>query len=112
MAGGEAVGRCIETEGKFSYAYAPFLQRINSIKKRRNEIASMHISVPLAMFCLDAMCLNYDLCERAQNLSDRLIHFQVDINRNTNSRYRYLCTEITAVFGTNGRMKIARSAAF
>lgn len=56
----------------------------------------MHISVPLAMFCLDAMFLNYDLCERAQNLSDRLIHFQVDINRNTNSRYRYVCAEKTA----------------
>lgn len=54
---------------------------INSIKKRRNEIASMHISVPLAMFCLDTMTINYELCERAQNLKDRLIQFQVDRNR-------------------------------
>ncbi|XP_032957944.1 dynein axonemal heavy chain 3 isoform X1 [Rhinolophus ferrumequinum] len=70
---------------KENHEIEDFVTRINSIKKRRNEIASMHISVPLAMFCLDAMCLNYDLCERAQNLSDRLIHFQVDINRNTNT---------------------------
>lgn len=62
---------------------------INSIKKRRNEIASMHITVPLAMFCLDTMTLNYDLCERAQNLKDRLIQFQVDVNRDTNTRYCY-----------------------
>lgn len=49
----------------------------------------MHITVPLAMFCLDTMTLNYDLCERAQNLKDRLIQFQVDVNRNTNTRYCY-----------------------
>lgn len=47
----------------------------------------MHITVPLAMFCLDTMTLNYDLCERAQNLKDRLIQFQVDVNRDTNTRY-------------------------
>lgn len=49
----------------------------------------MHITVPLAMFCLDTMTLNYDLCERAQNLKDRLIQFQVDVNRDTNTRYCY-----------------------
>ena len=49
----------------------------------------MHISVPLAMFCLDTMTLNYDLCDRAQNLKDRLIQFQVDVNRDTNARYCY-----------------------
>ncbi|XP_070269812.1 dynein axonemal heavy chain 3 [Myotis yumanensis] len=62
-----------------------FVTKINSIKKRKNEIASMHISVPLAMFCLDTMALNYDLCERAQNLKDRLIQHQVDVNRDTNA---------------------------
>ncbi|CAO2583043.1 Dynein axonemal heavy chain 3 [Lemmus lemmus] len=62
-----------------------FVTSINSIKKRRSEIASMHITVPLAMFCLDALFLNYDLCERAQNLKDRLIQYQVDVNRETNS---------------------------
>nr|KAF6294777.1 hypothetical protein mPipKuh1_003914 [Pipistrellus kuhlii] len=62
-----------------------FVAKINSIKKRKNEIASMHISVPLAMFCLDTMALNYDLCERAQNLKDRLIRYQVDVNRETNA---------------------------
>ncbi|KAH0504188.1 Dynein heavy chain 3, axonemal [Microtus ochrogaster] len=62
-----------------------FVTSINSIKKRRNEIASMHITVPLAMFCLDALFLNHDLCERAQNLKDRLIQYQVDVNRETNT---------------------------
>ncbi|KAB1263611.1 Dynein heavy chain 3; axonemal [Camelus dromedarius] len=70
---------------KENHGIDDFMTRINSIKKRRNEIASMHITVPLAMFCLDTMTLNYDLCERAQNLKDRLIQFQVDVNRDTNT---------------------------
>lgn len=77
-------------------------QKINSIKKRKNEIASMHISVPLAMFCLDTMTLNYDLCERTQNLNDRLIQFQVDVNRDTNARYCPACGERALTVGTNG----------
>lgn len=78
---------------------------IHSIKKRRNEIASMHISVPLAMFCLNTMTINYELCERAQNLKDRLIQFQVDINRENNTRYPDVCRKVAATFGTNGGMK-------
>uniref|UniRef100_A0A8C6RT96 Dynein axonemal heavy chain 3 n=1 Tax=Nannospalax galili TaxID=1026970 RepID=A0A8C6RT96_NANGA len=70
---------------KENHEIEDFVKKINSIKKRRNEIASMHITVPLAMFCLDAMTLNYDLCERAQNLKDRLIQYQVDVNRETNT---------------------------
>ncbi|XP_042639137.1 dynein axonemal heavy chain 3 [Orycteropus afer afer] len=71
-----------------------FVKRINEIKKLRNEIASMHITVPLAMFCLDAMALNYDLCERAQNLKDRLIQFQVDVNRDTNTS---ICNQYSTI---------------
>ncbi|XP_037363374.1 dynein axonemal heavy chain 3 isoform X2 [Talpa occidentalis] len=70
---------------KENHEIEDFVTRISGIKKRRTEIASMHITVPLAMFCLDAMVLNYDLCERAQNLKDRLIQFQVDVNRDTNT---------------------------
>ena len=65
----------------------------------------MHITVPLAMFCLDTMTLNYDLCERAQNLKDRLIQFQVDVNRDTNTRY-YCCMQGNSNDNRhNGRMK-------
>uniref|UniRef100_A0A8C2VP56 Dynein axonemal heavy chain 3 n=1 Tax=Chinchilla lanigera TaxID=34839 RepID=A0A8C2VP56_CHILA len=70
---------------KENHEIEDFVTRIDSIKKRRSEIASMHITVPLAMFCLDAMILNYELCERAQNLKDRLIQHQVDVNCNTNT---------------------------
>ncbi|XP_073915702.1 dynein axonemal heavy chain 3 isoform X2 [Castor canadensis] len=86
---------------KQNHEIEDFVKSINSIKKRRNEIASMHITVPLAMFCLDAMTLNYDLCERAQNLKDRLIQYQVDINRDTNSsicnQYSYIAEKVGEV---------------
>ncbi|ELK12134.1 Dynein heavy chain 3, axonemal, partial [Pteropus alecto] len=78
-----------------------FVTMINSIKKRRNEIASMHISVPLAMFCLDTITINYELCERAQNLKDRLIQFQVDINRDNNTsicnQYSYIAEKVSEI---------------
>ncbi|XP_074238057.1 dynein axonemal heavy chain 3 isoform X3 [Saimiri boliviensis] len=78
-----------------------FVTRINAIKMRRNEIASMHITVPLAMFCLDAMTLNYDLCERAQNLKDHLIQYQVDINRDMNTsicnQYSHIADKVSEV---------------
>ncbi|KAM5227717.1 LOW QUALITY PROTEIN: dynein axonemal heavy chain 3 [Ctenodactylus gundi] len=79
---------------KENHEIEDFVTMINSIKMRRNEIASMHITVPLAMFCLDTMILNYDLCERAQNLKDRLIHYQVDINRDTNTS---LCNQYSTI---------------
>ncbi|XP_019505362.1 PREDICTED: dynein heavy chain 3, axonemal [Hipposideros armiger] len=79
---------------KENHEIEDFVTRINSIKARRHEIASMHISVPLAMFCLDAMLLNYDLCERAQNLNDRLIDFQVDINRDANTS---ICNQYSSI---------------
>ncbi|XP_060028831.1 dynein axonemal heavy chain 3 isoform X1 [Erinaceus europaeus] len=71
-----------------------FVMEINNIKKRKNEIASMHITVPLAMFCLDALVLNYELCERAQSLKDRLIQFQVDVNRDTNTS---ICNQYSTI---------------
>ncbi|XP_011917766.1 PREDICTED: dynein heavy chain 3, axonemal [Cercocebus atys] len=78
-----------------------FVMKINAIKKRRNEIASMHITVPLAMFCLDATALNYDLCERAQNLKEHLIQFQVDVNRDTNTsicnQYSHIADKVSEV---------------
>ncbi|XP_059889045.1 dynein axonemal heavy chain 3 [Delphinus delphis] len=79
---------------KENHEIEDFVMKINSIKKRRNEIASMHITVPLAMFCLDTMTLNYDLCERAQNLKDHLIQFQVDVNRDTNTS---ICNQYSIV---------------
>lgn len=47
----------------------------------------MDVTVPLAMFCLDALQLNEELCNRTQNLRDTLIEFEVVENRRLNQRY-------------------------
>ncbi|XP_056662526.1 dynein axonemal heavy chain 3 isoform X4 [Monodelphis domestica] len=62
-----------------------FVEYIESLKKLRGEIASMHITVPLALFCLHVESLNEDFCERCDNLKNQLIQFQVDENREQNS---------------------------
>lgn len=73
----------------------------------------MHITVPLAMFCLDTMTLNYDLCERAQNLKDRLIQFQVEVNRDTNTRYcSYGQRESNNIWHEWENGKVARTCTF
>uniref|UniRef100_A0A8C5QWI6 Dynein axonemal heavy chain 3 n=3 Tax=Leptobrachium TaxID=161697 RepID=A0A8C5QWI6_9ANUR len=61
-----------------------FTKKIDNLSQLRGEIASMYVTVPLAMFCLDALRLNEDLCARAQKLKDRLIQFEVDENRELN----------------------------
>lgn len=57
----------------------------------------MHVTVPLAMFCLDAVQLNEELCNRTQNLKDRLIEFEVMENRELNRRYMLLVCVVLAV---------------
>uniref|UniRef100_A0A8C0FZW3 Uncharacterized protein n=1 Tax=Chelonoidis abingdonii TaxID=106734 RepID=A0A8C0FZW3_CHEAB len=64
--------------------------KIDSLTKLKKEIASMHVTVPLAMFCLDALKLNEELCNRAQKLKNKLIEFEVDENRELNKRYTYV----------------------
>ncbi|XP_058892872.1 dynein axonemal heavy chain 3 [Kogia breviceps] len=93
---------------KENHEIEDFVMRINSINKRRNEIASMHITVPLAMFCLDTMTLNYDICERAQNLKDHLIQFQVDVNRDTNTsicnQYSIIANKVSEIPVNTGEL--------
>ncbi|XP_074064394.1 dynein axonemal heavy chain 3 isoform X6 [Macrotis lagotis] len=71
-----------------------FVVYIDSMKKLKGEIASMHITVPLALFCLDALALNENLCERTQLLKDKLIQFQVDENREQNTS---LCNQYSMI---------------
>ncbi|MGH0135647.1 UNVERIFIED_CONTAM: hypothetical protein FKN15_057952 [Acipenser sinensis] len=61
-------------------------RKIEDIRKLIKEIGSLHITVPLAVFCLDAVSLNVDLCVRAEKLNERLILFEVDENRELSKR--------------------------
>ncbi|XP_068952632.1 dynein axonemal heavy chain 3 [Petaurus breviceps papuanus] len=71
-----------------------FVEYIDNMKKLKGEIASMHITVPLALFCLDALALNENLCNRTQQLIDQLIQFQVDENREQNTN---LCNQYNMI---------------
>ncbi|KAG9476993.1 hypothetical protein GDO78_002401 [Eleutherodactylus coqui] len=69
---------------KEEHSLQAFTKKINNLSQLQGEIASMHVTVPLAMFCLDALRLNEDLCARAQKLKDHLVRFEVDENRELN----------------------------
>ena len=53
------------------------------------EIASLHITVPLNMLCLNCNDVNQELSERAKRLADRMIQFVVDENRDKNRGWVY-----------------------
>lgn len=61
-----------------------YFQKIEAIKVVWREIASLHITVPLSMLCLDAGELNRDLCERAKGLINKIVMFEVEENRELN----------------------------
>ncbi|KAJ1097170.1 hypothetical protein NDU88_002296 [Pleurodeles waltl] len=70
---------------KEDHSLQAFTKKLNELNELKGEIASMRITVPLAMFCLDALRLNEDLCARAESLKQRLILFEVNENRELNT---------------------------
>ena len=61
-----------------------FLQKIDSYLNLSKEIASLHITVPLNMLCLNCDDVNQELSARAARLADRMIQYVVDQNRDKN----------------------------
>ncbi|CAM4521786.1 dynein axonemal heavy chain 3 [Lepidochelys kempii] len=86
---------------KESHSLDDFTKKIDNLTKLKKEIASMHVTVPLAMFCLDALNLNEELCNRAQNLKNKLIQFEVDENRELNksicNQYNIIADKVSEV---------------
>ncbi|XP_070617336.1 dynein axonemal heavy chain 3 isoform X3 [Erythrolamprus reginae] len=78
-----------------------FVEKIDGLTKLKKEIASLHVTVPLALFCLDALKLNEELCNRTQRLKDRLIEFEVEENRNINksicNQYNIIADKVSEV---------------
>ncbi|XP_042197106.1 dynein axonemal heavy chain 3 [Callorhinchus milii] len=95
---------------KEKHSLEAFVKKIESLQNLRNEIASMHITIPLAMFCLDAVNLNADLCSRAEKLKERLIHSVVEENRNLNNsicqRYDEIANRISEIPETTEELVI------
>ncbi|XP_061086442.1 dynein axonemal heavy chain 3 [Conger conger] len=69
---------------KEKHSLQAFTKKIEDIQQLFVEIASLHVTVPLSVFCLDAANLNHDLCNRAMRLKEMLITFEVDENRELN----------------------------
>ncbi|KAM4624509.1 dynein axonemal heavy chain 3 [Polymixia lowei] len=89
---------------KEKHSLEGFTKKIEGVKQLRREIASLHMTVPLSMFCLYAGKLNEDLCDRAETLRDRIVTFLVDENRELNKslcrRYADIVEVITGTPGT------------
>ncbi|NXK27218.1 DYH3 protein, partial [Arenaria interpres] len=79
---------------KEGHSLEALAEKIDSLTELKREISSMHITVPLAMFCLDTIQLNEELCNRTQNLKDKLIEFEVMENRELNER---ICKEYNSI---------------
>ncbi|XP_032303513.1 dynein heavy chain 3, axonemal isoform X3 [Coturnix japonica] len=72
-------------------------EKIDSLAELKREIASLRVTVPLALFCLDAAQLHEELCARTQNLQETLIEFEVTENREINKR---ICGEYNVIANT------------
>ncbi|XP_056593901.1 dynein axonemal heavy chain 3 isoform X3 [Triplophysa dalaica] len=71
-----------------------FTKKISVVQNLRKDIASLHVTVPLSLFCLDAVNLNQDLCDKAGHLIDVLITFIMEENRGLNKRICHRYDEI------------------
>nr|XP_043909238.1 dynein axonemal heavy chain 3-like [Solea senegalensis] len=59
-------------------------RKIKHFNDTWKEIALLFVTVPLSMFCLDAVKLNEDLCDCCETLKDRMVMFELDENRALN----------------------------
>ncbi|GAA6069663.1 dynein axonemal heavy chain 3, partial [Tachysurus ichikawai] len=60
--------------------------KIEGVNHVCKEIASLRVTVPLSLFCLDAVKLHQDLCDHTENLKHLLINYVVEENRKLNQR--------------------------
>lgn len=72
----------------------PFSQKIDSYQNLSKEIASLHITVPLNMLCLNCDDVNKELSARAARLADRMIQYVVDQNRDKNRGYVWVLEKL------------------
>ncbi|KAF5884288.1 dynein heavy chain 3, axonemal, partial [Clarias magur] len=48
------------------------------------EISSLRVTVPLSLFCLEAVKLHQDLCDRTEELKHLLVTCELQENRRLN----------------------------
>ncbi|XP_056119629.1 dynein axonemal heavy chain 3 [Rhinichthys klamathensis goyatoka] len=80
---------------KNKHSLQGFTKKITGVQNVWKEITSLHVTVPLSLFCLDAVNLNQDLCDKAEHLIDLLTTFVMEENRELNKSICYRYDEIT-----------------
>lgn len=73
-------------------------QKIDAYQNLAKEIASLHITVPLNMLCLNCNDVNQELAARAARLADKMIHYVVDQNRDKNRGYVIVCLKYLTLY--------------
>ncbi|XP_051969464.1 dynein axonemal heavy chain 3 [Xyrauchen texanus] len=80
---------------KDKHSLQGFTKKIMVVQDVRNEMASLHATVALSLFCLDASNLNQDLCDKAEHLIDLLTTFVLEESRELNKSICRRYDEIT-----------------
>ncbi|XP_060776842.1 dynein axonemal heavy chain 3 [Neoarius graeffei] len=77
-----------------NFSLQDFSKKIEQVNCVWNEIAPLRVTVPLSLFCLDAVKLRQDLFDRTENLKDLLINYRLEENRQFNQRVCERCEQI------------------
>ncbi|TRY89707.1 hypothetical protein DNTS_033848, partial [Danionella cerebrum] len=88
---------------KTTHSLQGFTKKIERVQNVWKEIASLHATAPLSLFCLDAVNLNQDLCDKADRLIELLTTFVMEENREFNLRICQRYDEITSRITSNLR---------
>ncbi|KAK1794827.1 hypothetical protein P4O66_009897, partial [Electrophorus voltai] len=82
---------------KEKHSLQGFTKKIRAVARVWEEIASLRVTVPLAMFCLEAVDLHDNLCDRTELLKELLITYELEENRDLNKR---ICQQYEQIVDT------------
>ncbi|ESO02274.1 hypothetical protein HELRODRAFT_188646 [Helobdella robusta] len=64
-----------------------FNEKLQNIQNLKNELASLRVTVPMNLVCLDCFDINDIFFKKTNALQEHLLQFLVDENRETNKRH-------------------------
>ncbi|XP_053350493.1 dynein axonemal heavy chain 3 [Clarias gariepinus] len=74
-----------------------FVKKIKSVNSVWSEISSLRVTVPLSLFCLEAVKLHQDLCDRTEDLKHLLVTCELQENRHLNQG---ICQQYQQIMNT------------
>ncbi|XP_072535232.1 dynein axonemal heavy chain 3 [Salminus brasiliensis] len=89
---------------KDKHSLQALTKKIEAVKSVWGEIASLRVTVPLSLFCLETVSLHDDLCDRTEHLRYLLINYEVvenqQLNRSICQRYEHIVDTVSSVPGS------------